>query len=63
MIGGGGEIVGAETGTWPNVRAQAVITGIVPFGTQVAVDAVEINCGTAADWKVRAFAICARIAG
>jgi hypothetical protein len=40
-----------------------VITGIVPFGTQVAVDAVEINGGTAADWKVRAFAMCARIAG
>ena len=63
VISGGGEIVGGETGTWPNVRSQVVITGIIPFGSEVAVDAVEIGGGTAADWKLRAFALCARIAG
>ena len=61
VISGGGEIVGGETGTWPNVRTQVVITGIIPFGSEVAVDAVEIGGGTAADWKLRAFAMCARI--
>jgi hypothetical protein len=63
VIGTGGEVLGVGIGTYPDVQTEVAILEIAPFQAEVDVAAGEIRGGTDADWKLRAIAICARIAG